>query len=150
MPRREAERQVVVLVLGRQPLLAPPLEVAAHHLLLMPPHHPPERYVLVTVDVVRPQVDELEPAHVEPLAVEPLLALRVFDPVLLRRLGRLGRRDRRLQAEHHAPVHLEVLHLIDEVLALRVGRGVRVGRLPQVVQGLQHDRVRQQAGAHLE
>ena len=30
-----------------------------------------------------------------------------------------------------APVHLKVLDLIDEVLAVRVGRCVRVGGLPQ-------------------
>ena len=123
---------------------------------------------MVAVDVIRPQVDQLEPAHVEALAIEPRLALRVLHPVLFGRLCRLGRRDRWLQAENHAPyisrysvgvrarvrvgasvrvwvegracvsvrvsaasVHLKVLDLIDEVLAVRVGRCVRVGGLPQ-------------------
>ena len=60
--------------------------------------------VLVAIDVVCPQVGQLEPADIKPRAVETRLALGVALPVLLRRLHRLVRQDRRLQAEHHAPV----------------------------------------------
>ena len=49
--------------------------------------------VLVAIDVVCPQVGQLEPANVKPRTVETRLALGVALPVLLRggdRLGRLG------------------------------------------------------------
>ena len=81
-----------------------------------------EIYVLVAIDIVCPQVGQLEPANVKPGTVETRLALGVALPVLLRRLDGLVRQDRRLQAEHHAPVHLDVLGLVDDlVLSTRVG-----------------------------
>ena len=47
-------------------------------------------------------------------------------------------------------MHLEILDLIDEVLSVGVGCRVRVGRLPEVIECLQHDRIREQAGAPLD
>ena len=47
-------------------------------------------------------------------------------------------------------MHLEILDLIDEVFSVGVGCRVRVRGLPEVVERLQHDRVREQAGAPLD
>ena len=86
-----------------------------------------EAHVVVELDILRPEVDELEHRVEEEVEVERAGALRVVPPVLVRALPRVALVEGLAALFHEEVTHREV---VVEILVAKEAEGLCLGRVP--------------------